>query len=230
MWEFINKIVYINLDHREDRRKIMKEFFEKGQIPDDKIIRFPAIKTNKGLIGCLRSHTTVLQMAKDNGWKNVLILEDDLEWSDLENGYKQLEEIVNLEKWDVIQLVGWYLKYDFPRIYETMNAGAYLVNSSYYDTLLANRYEAIRKITSFEMLYKSPIPYTADVYWNKLSQKDNWYGLYPCICRQVDIYSDNSRFIYKQSEVNGIYPGRETHNKLFTPIQNAQQQNTASRK
>ncbi|NDB81832.1 MAG: glycosyl hydrolase family 25, partial [Alphaproteobacteria bacterium] len=44
MWEFVDKVIYINLDHRQDRRDIMKLFFEKGQIPEDKIVRFPAIK------------------------------------------------------------------------------------------------------------------------------------------------------------------------------------------
>lgn len=218
MWEFIDKIVYINLDHREDRREIMKKFFNEGQIPEDKIVRFSAIKTYKGYVGCLKSHTAVLQMAKNNKWKNVLILEDDLQWYNLDLQYKVLEDIVNTKQWDVIQLVGWYIKYDFPRIYETMNAGAYLVNEHYYDKLLANRYESIKKITRFEMLYKPYIQYTGDVYWNKLVATDNWYGLYPCICRQVDIYSDNSKITYKQSEVHGIYPGREIQNKLFTAI------------
>jgi glycosyl transferase family 25 len=221
MWEFIDKIVYINLDHRQDRRDIMKKFFTEGQIPEDKIIRCPAIRTSKGYVGCLRSHTKALQMAKDNNWKNVLILEDDLEWFNLDTQYKALEDLTKLPRWDVIQLVGWYIKYDFPRIYGTMNAGAYLVNGSYFDTLLRNRMESLRKMQSVEILYKSLTQYTADVYWNKLAEKDHWYGLYPCICRQVDIYSDNSKITYKQSEVNGIY-NPEDKAKFFAPIQNAQ--------
>ena len=27
MWEFVDKVVYINLDHREDRRQVMQKFF-----------------------------------------------------------------------------------------------------------------------------------------------------------------------------------------------------------
>lgn len=219
MWEFIDKVIYINLDQREDRRKIMKDFFEKGRIPEDKIIRLPAFHIKRG-IGCLKSHTKALQIAKDNGWKNVLILEDDLEWLDLESGYKQLEDLTKLPKWDVITLVGWYVKYDFPRIYYTLNAGAYLVNSSYYDRLLANRYESIRRITGVETIWKGVAPYTADVYWNKLVEKDNWYGLYPCICRQVNTYSDNLDFTYNANQVYGIYKP-EDKSIFFTPIQNA---------
>lgn len=220
MWEFVDKVVYINLDHRQDRRDIMAKFFKEGQIPGEKIIRVPAVKQGKG-IGCIKSHVKALELAKANNWKNVLILEDDLQWLNLDTQYSALEDLTKLPKWDVIQLVGWYMKYDFPRIYQTLNAGAYLVNSHYYDTLLANRYQSLRMMSHFTTIWKSPLPYTADVYWNKLVARDNWYGLYPCICHQVDILSDNTGFMYKQSEVHGIHPGRETSNKIFTPIQNA---------
>ena len=81
MWEFIDKIVYINLDHRQDRRDVMAKFFEEGGMPSEKIIRFSAVKHTRGAIGCLTSHTEVLRMAKKEGWKNVLILEDDLQIS-----------------------------------------------------------------------------------------------------------------------------------------------------
>lgn len=219
MWEFIDKIIYINLDSRQDRRDIMKRFFEEGKIPEDKIVRFPAIKQRKG-IGCLKSHTGALQMAKDNGWKNILILEDDLEWLNFEEGYTKLEELIQLPKWDVIQLVGWYVKYDLPRIFYTLNAGAYLVNTSYYDTLLQNRYESLRKITGVETFWKSGSLYTADVYWNKLAEKDHWYGIYPCMCRQVNTYSDNLDFVYRANEVHGLYKP-EDKSIFFHPIQNA---------
>lgn len=216
MWEFIDKILYINLDHREDRRRIIKDFFEKGQIPEDKIMRISAIKQGKG-IGCLKSHTQALQIAKNNNWKNVLILEDDLEWLEFDKGYSQLQELMKLPRWDVIQLVGWYVKHDLPRLFYTLNAGAYLVNSSYYDTLLKNRYDALSRMTGIQSFYSDYRMNTADVSWNKLVEKDHWYGLYPCMCRQVDIYSDNLNITYNQSSVNGIY-NPEDKAKFFSPI------------
>lgn len=222
MWEFIDKVIYINLDHREDRRKIMNTFFEKGNIPKDKIIRFPAIRRIAGYIGCIESHMQALQLAKDNKWKNVLILEDDLEWLNFEDGYKQLQELITLPKWDVIQLVGWYVKYDFPRIYETLNSGAYLVNEHYYDTLIANRRESLTKIRGVNSLFTGTIRYNADVYWNILAKTDNWYGIYPCMCRQVNTHSDISNFVYSASEVHGIFKA-EDKAKFFRPIQNAKQ-------
>ena len=205
MWEFVDKVIYINLDSREDRRKIMETFFEKGQIPLEKVVRFPAIKRIKGSLGCLESHTEALRMAKKEGWKNVLILEDDLEWLDFESEYPKLEELTRLPKWDVILLVGWYWKYEFPRIYDANNTGAYLVNSSYYNTLLQNREDCVRrrfrKGFGFDFSRKN---IDADTGWKSLQKIHNWYGLNPCICRQVDGFSDHCRMNIKASLVHGI--------------------------
>jgi glycosyl transferase family 25 len=217
MWEFIDKIIYINLDHRQDRRDIMKKFFDKGNIPEDKVIRFSAIKRKNGALGCVESHGEVIKLAKRNEWKNVLILEDDLQWLNLDDGYKQLEELVKLPKWDIIQLVGWYVEYDFPRIYHTLNTGAYLVNSHYYDTILNNRLQSIYGLTSISSLYKDSTRYTADVHWNVLAKNDSWYGINPCICCQINTHSDISNKTYQADQVHGIYKP-EDKAKFFAPI------------
>jgi hypothetical protein len=205
MWEFVDKFIYINLDHREDRRKLMESFFDKGKIPLEKVVRFSAIKRAKGALGCLESHTEALRMAKQEGWKNVLILEDDLEWLDFESDYPKLEELTKLPNWDVIMLVGWYWKYEFPRVYHASNAGAYLVNSSYYDTLLQNRESCIVKIKKtigFNFFNKQK--FQADTGWKPLQKIHNWYGLNPCICRQVDGFSDHCGKHIKASLLCGI--------------------------
>ena len=218
MWEFVDKVVYINLDHRADRREIMDRFFTEGQIPREKVIRFPAIRRNRGDTGATMSHAEVLRMAKREGWKNVLILEDDLVWNDLDQ-YKQLEELVAKPDWNVIMLLGWYLTYDFPRVYSAANAGAYLVNSNYYDTLLRNREESIRNLTSYrKWTTVCGWKWNTDVWWVRLMQKDVWYGVYPCICRQTSTYSDISKITYNAGGVHGINVGR---GNLFDPIQNA---------
>jgi hypothetical protein len=205
MWEFVDKFIYINLNHRQDRRDIMSKFFNEGQIPLKKVVRFPAIKCSYGQLGCLESHTGALKLAKKEGWKNVIILEDDMEWVDFKEGYSRLVECTKLPDWNVILLVGWYYQYKFPRIFESNNAGAYLVNESYRDTLLKNREFSLNKLkrgVGFD--YKNP-KYYADVYWSELMKKDIWYGLHPSICRQVDGFSDiNNRFV-EVSKVVGVY-------------------------
>ena len=205
MWDFIDKVVYINLNHREDRRQIMSAFFEKGNIPLEKVQRFSAIQRSNGRLGCVESHMEVLKMAKREGWKNILILEDDLEWLNFEEGYKQVEELIKLPKWDVIMLTGWYWKYEFPRIFDANNTGAYLVNRSYYDTLLKNRETSVSNLKKGGSIFLlNQIQYNADVFWKHLQKKDMWYGIHPCICRQVDGFSDICKTNIKASSVVGI--------------------------
>jgi ferredoxin-thioredoxin reductase catalytic subunit len=213
MWEFIDKIVYINLDSREDRRKIMQTFFEQGKIPLEKVERFSAILRRNGTIGCLESHTMVLKMAREKGWKNVLILEDDLEWLDLEKEYPKLEELAKKD-WDVIMLVGWYWEYDFPRITCANNAGAYLVNSSYYDRLLQNRLSGLQKLSQGFGFNFNNQKFATDSHWKLLQKTDKWYGLEPCICRQVDGYSDHCKKEIKASLVYGVAT-LETKRKVY---------------
>jgi glycosyl transferase family 25 len=216
MWEFVDKVIYINLDHRQDRRDIMKLFFEKGQIPEDKIVRFPAIKGRKTGEGCLLSHTGVLILAKQNGWKNILILEDDLQWLDFEPAYKQLCELVEKPKWDVILLTGFYRKYDFPRIYSSTNSGAYLVNEFYIDTLLENRRWSVKNFRNILKFDKGL--YSADVAWDKLMEKDTWFCLYPCICSQVDGISDSNNNLHLEaSQIVGIFDP-EIHARVFKKV------------
>jgi hypothetical protein len=216
MWEFIDKIIYINLDHREDRREIMSKFFEEGSIPPEKVVRFAAIKRSYRPLGCLESHTEVLHIAKRNGWENVLVLEDDLKWSNFEEGYAKLEELSKLPKWDVIMLAGWYAKYDLPRVFDAYNAGAYLVNGHYIDRLLSNRVYSVGKLANGIGFDRRNPKYFADAYWNNLMAVDIWYCIYPCLCYQVDGFSDNCGQVIESSKVIGIFDEKvkkEVYNK-----------------
>ena len=68
----IDKIYYINLNKRTDRREqIEKELNEFGLNYE----RFEAIETHGfGIHGCGLSHLAVLKLAKENIYENVLIL------------------------------------------------------------------------------------------------------------------------------------------------------------
>jgi hypothetical protein len=46
--------------------------------------------------------------------------------------------------------------------------------------------------------------YDADNYWKLIQKTDNWYGLNPCICRQVDGFSDHCGRHIKASLVCGV--------------------------
>ena len=51
-WEQITKVIYINLEDRLDRKTQIEN--ELSVIPENKIMRFNAIKDEKGYIGCTK--------------------------------------------------------------------------------------------------------------------------------------------------------------------------------
>lgn len=73
--ENIDKIFFINLEKRPDRRnEIMREINDMD-FPKEKIERFVAIE--RGQVGCVLSHLEILKIAKERHYRNILILEDD---------------------------------------------------------------------------------------------------------------------------------------------------------
>ena len=77
-FDYFEAIYCINLDRRTDRWAQVKKEFEKVGI-QDRVIRFSAVETpENGHFWCMASHRTIIQRAKNAGWKNVLVLEDDI--------------------------------------------------------------------------------------------------------------------------------------------------------
>ncbi|WP_341266116.1 glycosyltransferase family 25 protein [Morganella morganii] len=81
-WGFVDKVVYINLAERTDRQESIEFQMKKAGIPQNKIIRFDAIKNENGTLGCTLSHIGVMAMAAEENWENVLVLEDDMIFND----------------------------------------------------------------------------------------------------------------------------------------------------
>jgi hypothetical protein len=87
---FFDGSYVINLPSRQDRREAMVRELERAgvSLPSDKLVIFPAIKpTDKddfpsiGARGCFLSHLAVLTEARNRHLNNVLIMEDDLSFT-----------------------------------------------------------------------------------------------------------------------------------------------------
>jgi glycosyl transferase, family 25 len=112
--DLFDKSYIINLPERRDRYKTMRRELEKVGIflPSDKVEIFPAVKKTErgefpsvGARGCFLSHLAILRQAKKLGLNNVLIMEDDLSFSNLfiKNQQALTTEIQQLE-WDILYL------------------------------------------------------------------------------------------------------------------------------
>jgi len=169
----IEKIVYINLQHRTDRNQsIQKELLK--CFSAENIQRFDAFKHERGAIGCTKSHIAVLEMAIQQKWKNILIMEDDMVWfNDFESRLPILKKKLQ-EEYDVIVLAGGSPVYNTEtlKLVKCHCTGAYIVHSNYYTILLQNFKEGLAQL---ERYYGKTDENNIDMYWHRLQGKDNWF-------------------------------------------------------
>jgi glycosyl transferase family 25 len=195
----IDKIVYINLDSRIDRNIQILNEFKRLNISHDKCIRLSAVKNQNGAIGCTLSHIKVIQMAIQNKWKNVMVLEDDFNFIDdekyinnsinyLYNDFKNIDndwQIVSLSRGARQDMNNINDNYLYKAIAVSTTAG-YIVNCNFYDTLLQNYKDGLMKL----MKETNKEHYTLDAYWINLQPSSNWYVFNPSLGYQRESYSD----------------------------------------
>ncbi len=194
--DFIDKIIYINLNKRTDRKEqIEKELNDFGLDYE----RFEAIEVpNFGTLGCGLSHLAVLKIAKEKNYENILILEDDFIFLvSKEEFYNQITDFFKLNlDYDTCFLSYNLINYEelnngiVNKIIECQTASGYIVNRKYYDKLI-ELYEYAMPLLEQT---KQHWIYANDQIWKQLQQKDNWYYFIKRIGKQADGYSDNAMY------------------------------------
>ena len=176
-FDYFDKIFYINLDSRPERREQMESLFSKYGI---KAERFSAIQLspeqNEDLRqdgcffrgderpeharftkSCTLSHLSVILRAKLMGYKNVLVFEDDLVFREdiLEELTRSIEDLQKQEKWDMFYIGCNPLSYrkvteHLGESLGALAAHAYAVNKHFYDTVLNIPF---KQLPSTDMFY-----------------------------------------------------------------------------
>jgi len=187
--------IFINLDARTDRlAHFEKEWTKLGT--RERPTRLSAVRVQKGAIGCSLSHIRALELAKANGWPQVLICEDDMTLVDAGRLRNQLDAFLQKadRAWDVVLLGGnnWppFEPVDDTciRIHNCNTTVAYLVGAHYYDTLLGNFREGVQQ---FMRNADKPFLYAIDIWWKQLQIRDRWFLLTPpCITQWEGNMSD----------------------------------------
>ena len=191
-WSSIDKLVYINLEQRKDRAEMCLANLNAIQFPEDKIVRFKAIKEPKGALGCSKSHLAVLKSAQQFGWGNVLILEDDMLFDVTEENAKHVADFITKLKqypWDVALFSGHYsiiniIDAPLYKLSFAQCTNSYLVNKHYFSKLIATITENVSELEN----RNNYIP--LDEKWLPLQKCDNWMAIYPCAGIQAEGYSD----------------------------------------
>ena len=194
MTNYIDKIIYINLSKRADRREQIENELDNFQLSYE---RFEAIPTpDFGSYGCGLSHLAVLKIAKEKKYKNILILEDDFQFlvskEVFENNLKTFFE--NNIDYDVCMLS--YNLNEFVtcnnlnvnKVLFSQTASGYIINSDYYDKLIQLYEWSLPLLISTKQHWL----YANDIVWKDYQQNDNWYCFKIRIGKQRDSYSDNS--------------------------------------
>jgi GR25 family glycosyltransferase involved in LPS biosynthesis len=163
---FIDKIIVINLDRAKERKTKLIESFNRVGVNINDVLFLSGFDNQylnnsfertifgrsmgrtfaKGEICCTLSHITAIKIAKTLGYKNILILEDDIELSDsFLNGIDNIEKQLP-KNWDQIYIGGivsglgekkseniYKIKTD-----SMMGTHSYLLNNSAYDLVSNN--------------------------------------------------------------------------------------------
>lgn len=188
----LENVYYINLLERKDRKDLVEnELNELGW----KYLRFNAIKTKNGRVGCSLSHLKLIQIAKEKNLDYIVIVEDDIQFMRKSWFNEKITNIINSEfNFDVFLLGGnlrqpiYKINEDIYKITKSFTTTGYIVKKHYYDTLINNIKEGI------QLLLRDPggeyNSNAIDCHWMKLQEKGNWFIIMPRTITQRPIYSD----------------------------------------
>jgi GR25 family glycosyltransferase involved in LPS biosynthesis len=200
----IDKILYINLKHRKDRKRQIENELKKMSFPKNKIKRVDAtLEKYNGHIGCCKSHIKVMNEIIKNNHKYTIVFEDDFVFS---VDQKTLDKKINgfFEKygdnWDMIQLASVYTTLDdtnnkfIKKVKKASTSSAYIINRPFAELLLKDLKNSLNlmhkdmdrfnKKNNGILKKKTNTPHALDQHWYNLQSKSRWYLFKPYLGKQ----------------------------------------------
>ena len=185
-----DKIYVINLDRRPDRFETFKKELSKYDIND--VEKFSAIDGSKieiinspilsGELGVLESHLEIIRKCKEENIKNVLILEDDVYFTD---------EVLNLDDymskvpsdWDFLYFGGNHVYGQKPELINDKIIKLNFTVALQCVAINSSMFEIIEMVLSKKQKQ-------VDGYYADLHNRFNAYGFYPNMAKQKAGFSD----------------------------------------
>ena len=147
--ELFPQTIYMNLDERPDRKKLVEKEFKKLGISPDRmngvVITGMPNKILNGAVGCMLAHIVCLQRGQSNN-NNIFIFEDDIKFVECDNLKQQIDACcneLNSLDWDMFYLSANILK-PFRQVTEHLaklnhaqSTVAYGVNKNFIQKLLS---------------------------------------------------------------------------------------------
>lgn len=197
LYSTIDACLYINLAHREDRRKHIETQLALAKIPSENLHRIDAVyKKGFGILGCVESHIRALELAGTRPeWEWVAIFEDDFTFREPAGFQEKIASILQNAKPDVLMLaqgneelsVSPTRRSDVMKIKAAKTTSGYIVHNSYIPTLLLNFQESRDLLATAGKFIKE---YCLDTYWSRIQEEGQWYAFSPSIGYQCVSHSD----------------------------------------
>ena len=154
--DYFDNIFFINLKHREDRKKQILNELKNMDIVEDKIIRIDAIREKyNGHIGCAKSHVKTLKYAKEHNLEHIVIFEDDFIFNLSKDKINDMLKTFLTEyenNWDAVHMAVSYKDTEDTKLENVkrlklgVTASAYMVNKPFYEELIKDIDDAIIKM------------------------------------------------------------------------------------
>jgi len=197
----IDAYLYINLAHREDRKKHIESQFEQANIPKERIQRIDAVERKGfGILGCVESHLKALEVAEAHPeWEWIAIFEDDFTFRTVEEGFSRVTSVLETKP-DVLMLAQSRDELELvptgiPTVMKVVSAkttSGYIIHRSYLPTVRANFKESRDLLFTAGRWTKA---YCLDDYWRRLQKTGQWYACTPSIGYQCESYSDIAKCV-----------------------------------
>ena len=197
--DYIDAILYINLEHRHDRNEHCLNEIRKIDPLLTKTHRIDAVyNKSNGALGCTLSHIKAIKLFLDNlAWNTCIIFEDDFTFTSSDIDYinnSLLYLFDNSPDFDILLLgVGCTDFKTLPtkssyinKVESSQTASGYLLTKKYANTLLSNFITASNNM--MELGWNSK--WCHDQYWKQLMPVAKWYALKNRIGYQYGNYSD----------------------------------------
>jgi len=196
--EYIDAIIYINLDHRTDRNEHVLSEIKKIDPTLSKTYRLAAeCVPENGALGCSLSHINALRMCLSHPeWKRCLILEDDFTFvaPAFESNYQMVELILSCDSFDVLLLAYGHDAFTtrptqsphILHVHSSQTTSGYIVHTDYIPTLLKNYKESSQILKEKGRCHEGCL----DQYWKQLMPEGKWYAYHTRIGYQYANFSD----------------------------------------
>jgi glycosyl transferase family 25 len=191
----LNHTIFINLKERTDRYEHVLKELAKMNIQNP--VRLDATRHQIGAIGCTISHIRALEHAKNAGWSQVFVCEDDITFLNTTLLRENIEKFSQKNiPWNVLIIGGnncppyEIIDDGCCRVFNCQTTTGYIVHKDYYDVLIQNFRESANHLLREPTNHRQ---YALDIYWKRLQKTGAWYMILPLSVIQYENYSDIER-------------------------------------